>query len=604
MSDYDNAAKAGRQQVSVIVHVIAFNESEEEDNRGAWEQALKELGFRIGEYHSSDILLWIDPQDNDWSAITRDSRSLVITSSKEITDYCRQVGIKFFKCSEDGSTDQYDIQEAIQNHAAEEGVRPKSAPKPKTTLKVLSNVPKEKPVKQRFEEEEETSNEDYFDDLNKYIVFAFEKKENGIKLQKLLQSRVPDYRVLDIVDSYAKLSQVAEQGRYEVLLIDRKLPGLGDDPVEKILRLKKRSPNARLIVVENEADHFTPHYKYTLQDEGIEWYTTRSATALVHFLAKAPQEIDDNWEWETDEENHVGKGVRVPATETKIVHKPVLMAAHSAGGGIGKSTTVLQLGFVFSQMGYKTLMIELDQDKPSLARGSGIAERYPDCPGLNDWSVQKDFKNEESAIAAIKRTSRQYRGLYVLPTGPISQDEQPTLPFYQLETLKQVEDCMTMLYNAALKEFQIVLVDTNPNFHDAAVFTTLKRADKVFYLMEPTKVFLDSAKVRLAEAEKHGLDTQKYTFLLNKCEKTDPLKKKQIEQTLEMRIAAQIPLDVAGYRKSADIGRPYKPSKGESPWLAFATQSLSEVQFPINETPKKASKFSTLFKWGKRGSKA
>ena len=579
----DNLAK--NLEKPCLVHVIS-------PDAPSWELWLKDNDFTITDQESAEVILWGDPEEPDWNDIITDNRIIVI-GGEAIVNRCQMLEVSYIEKTDDGEGILRQLREKSLETIEEQVVSkpvtspPKAISLPKIQVPLKLKTPKKEVGTLEFKAGTQKDTVD--------IIVAF-PKNTGHKLQKYIHEKGQEkgYRVLDVVDSLPSLLRVLEQGSYEIILIHRELPGLVENLWKNMKAIRSLS-SARIITIERQIDHYTASYKDEVEEFSVEWNEISILPGcLMSILNKDDTVCEANLDWDLEwsvEEKSSQKNL--PQTQ---VLRPAMIVTHSAGGGIGKSTTALQLGFEFAALGYKTMIIELDQEKPSIARGSGV---NIECPGLVNWDIRSDFKNVETSVEAIRRTSRQVRGLYVLPVGPVAK-QKAILPFYMATSNEDPLKMADTLFNAALREFQIVIVDTNPNFTDPAVFQALKRADKILYIMEGTKVFLDSAKIHLIEAEQHGVDTSNYRIIVNKCTGHDPLNKKNISQTLDMPIAAEIPLDVDGYRKAADKGVPYKPKKGISPWTEYTQQLLSELQVPIVSGKKKRSGFNLFGLWRKR----
>lgn len=562
-----------------------------------WEPWLIENGFLVCPPEDAQIILWVDPDEEDWSQIIKDRRVVVIGSS-EIIDRCEAENIAHVKHVSNAQS----IRETLEQHVKLLEMLERELRK-SYTLPPKSKV--EKPVKRPTLIRQSTKDtlpkiEEILEEEipvkytnRKEILIGFPPiNDTANKLSQYIQKEsAGTYRVLEVSQSFAGIIRSIENGKYDVILIHRKLPGLEENLVENVQRVRDKAPSSRIIILEKQSDYFTTTYKDRLDSIGVEWQiVSRLPGPIMNILRGTIGDEGLDLEWDTEPVLTTALTV----TETKV-HRPMLLVTHSAGGGIGKSTAAQQLGFAFASKGYKTLIIEFDPEKPSLARGTGAPAN---CPGLADWVPHEDFKNEANALNAIKRTSAQVNGLYVLPVGPISP-KKAVLPFY-LEGEGDAQHHVEIMLNAALSDFQIVIVDTNPILEDPAVFAALNRAHIIFYLMEGTKVFLDSAKAHIDEAEAHGVDLSRYRIILNKYTNKEPLSKREITQTLEKEISLEVPLDVDGYRKAADKGIPYKPPKGISPWVNYVEKFLEETQIQIINGQNKSSFFSRIFPWGRK----
>ncbi|MCB8818332.1 AAA family ATPase [Desulfosporosinus shakirovi] len=595
----ENTVRQTDEPVLINVHGMGAND---------WESWLAQIGFQVVVREEANVLLWVDPEEKDWSLIASDSRSIVV-GKPEVMEECQKKSIAYIKDVNNGEAIQrqfvFHAQAQIQNPILTKGssftVPPALSPGfpekkrglgLQRKLGIRKAVP-EQPDKQ-ISVEDEVVTEEYPDHTRKELIIALPLVSNEVKkLQPYLQEKSGgELRVLEIVHSFSNLMRNLDLGIFSIIVVHRDLPGLEGNLVESMRELRSHAFESRIIVIERESDDYSATYKSHLKNANIEWQVIPQLpgnllSVLQGAIVSSPT-IEFKWDEEPVSSPYAPKAITT-------VMSPVLFATHSTGGGIGKSTIAQQTGFVFAKMGYKTIIIELDSEKPSLLRGTGASE---DCPGLDAW-VPDDFSNEGAAMTAIKRTSRQVRGLYVLPAGPISS-KKAILPFHMESSNDACQQAET-LFKAALKEFQIVIVDTNPNLIDPPVFKALEMAKRIFYIMEATKVYLDSAATHLSEAYKLGVESSKYQLIINKRTDDDPVKLRAISQAMDMPIILEVPLDVQGYRNAADKGRPYKPKKGPSPWEKFCETVLQDIGVSIVLASETKSPFAKFFtRWRKK----
>jgi Flp pilus assembly CpaE family ATPase len=194
-------------------------------------------------------------------------------------------------------------------------------------------------------------------------------------------------------------------------------------------------------------------------------------------------------------------------------------------------------------------------------------------------------------MMAIKRTAYTKNKLTVLPVSSICGTRQ-MLPFNDYTEL-EIKGMIKNLIHGALKEYQIVIVDTNPIIDDAAVNPVLKEADTILFLMEATEIFLDSACAYLDIFKRLYLEN-KVKYIINKHSKHDPVSIRLIEETLESDVIGVIPNDTDGYRHAAHKGKPYKPQKGVSPWSSLADELLKINQISVIMVQEKPSILKSL----------
>lgn len=563
-----------------------------------WESWIPQAGFQLAGQDDADILLWIDPKKEDFTGIAADPRCIVV-GNQNTNAFCQQKTIEYVKDVESGEAIQKQLEEFARKLREQVEHSPFTKSRSLTVPPALTPRPTEKkhsirlqrdlikrslsantPPEEVREPEPEVESQPL--SSRKDVVLALPPLGDNVqRLKQYIHAKSDgEYRVLEAVESYMNLIQAAEKGFYDVILLHRELPGLERNLVENLKLLREKAHGTRIILIERRTDSFSSMYQDHLDPLDIEWQVIPNLPGHLMSILKRNQESQEShviFKW--DEETK--PVTALPAVRSSVL-SPALIAYHSAGGGVGKSTGSTQMGFAFAEMGYKTLIVELDTEKPSLLRSVGAAE---DCPGLAAWN-HSDFISENTAIEALRRTSRQVHGLYVLPVGPISP-KKVVLPFH-LEGLEKgnVDPCKQAetFYSAALKEFQIVIVDTNTSSVDPPVYTALKMAKRIFYVMEATKVFLDSAEAHIDQAYELGINLANYRIILNKCTPGDLVSLRVITQTLEIPVSLQVPLDVEGYRLAAHQGKPYHPKikKGVSPWKNFCQAVLQDLEVPVN----------------------
>jgi len=613
----------------------------------AWESWIYECGLVTTKQSDlSDVVLWIVPSEKDLSVTDISSRKLVCVGDNNVKAMCKKEKISFISAED---LDSEEIFNSIIQIAEQRSITPPSndlndtllVPIPsKTKLtkpefdktasgntkritlsrknlryqkKDSSNARETREPKNEFEENEpkkqfknprksankgvseNASNSDFIDfDEGKTILLGFSSGSNENRtMQTLIETATKgEYRIGAIAKSWKEMQLLLKQGEYDVVLVYKKMAGLEDNLIDNMRAIRKAlvsrgDLSTRVILFEkqSQSDDYSIAAKGNLDGARIEWKT-------IHKLNALPECLMSNLEIEEDpfviEEKQEEVSIKISQA---LVHKPLLIAAHSSGGGVGKSTSATQLAFYFRNKGYKTLLLELDQDKPSIARCTGIPKH---TAGLTGWT-KEDFKTEDSALLAIRRTSAYKKGLTVLPVSPITSSRQ-LLPFNDY-TSGEVNNMMGTLLRAAQKEYQIVIADTNPILDDAAVVTILNQADVILFLMEATYIFLDSACGYLDISRQLYID-KKTKYVINKYSKNDPVPIKEIEETLETEVIQVVPVDVDGYRHAADKAKPYKPKKGNSPWDDLAENILKSCQITVVMNEGKQSFLNKFF--GKR----
>jgi polysaccharide biosynthesis transport protein len=129
---------------------------------------------------------------------------------------------------------------------------------------------------------------------------------------------------------------------------------------------------------------------------------------------------------------------------------PQTLMVTSAVPREGKSTTVINLGVTLAQNGARTLLIDLDLRKPSLASAFDAD---------NDFGASLFLSGNSAVVPDIQETKQ--KNLYVIPAGP-----RPPNPLALLTSAK-----LGQMLSVLRKDFTYILVDSPPvlNVSDAWV---------------------------------------------------------------------------------------------------------------------------------------
>jgi chromosome partitioning protein len=132
-------------------------------------------------------------------------------------------------------------------------------------------------------------------------------------------------------------------------------------------------------------------------------------------------------------------------------------------GGVGKTTTAVNVGACIAEAGYKTLLVDVDPQANATV-GLGIARTQ--APGLYEV-----LSGEATAAEAI--TSGSVAGLAVLPAGAGLAGANLELPRMQAFE-RRLRDCLTPVRD----RFEFVLLDCPPSLGPLTV-CALAAADRV-----------------------------------------------------------------------------------------------------------------------------
>lgn len=151
----------------------------------------------------------------------------------------------------------------------------------------------------------------------------------------------------------------------------------------------------------------------------------------------------------------------------KDLFKATSIVVVSANAGEGKTTTLSNLAYVFSQAGYSTLMMDADLRRPRLAR---YAELKSDV-GLSTYLT---------GAAELKEVVFQtgHDNLYMLPSGPIPVDPSGLIGSHRMQKLM----------SEVSQRFDVVLIDSPPVLGVSDASLLVSRADATLLVLQPRKM--------------------------------------------------------------------------------------------------------------------
>ncbi len=153
----------------------------------------------------------------------------------------------------------------------------------------------------------------------------------------------------------------------------------------------------------------------------------------------------------------------------RSLFKATTFAVVSSSAGEGKTTTLINLAYVFAQAGYSTLMIDADLRRPMLAR---YAEVNGDVGLLNYLTGEAQLKD------VVFRTD--VPNLYLVPSGPLPSDPSGVLGSYR----------MGNLLSEASKRFDIIFIDSPPILGISDSSLLVSKADATLLVLQPRRMQL------------------------------------------------------------------------------------------------------------------
>ena len=259
------------------------------------------------------------------------------------------------------------------------------------------------------------------------------------------------------------------------------------------------------------------------------------------------------------------------------LHQPArhLIAVASGKGGVGKSTTAINLALALAQRGLKTGILDADIYGPSLPRLLGL-EKKPQAEG------KKIIPHEKY-------------GLQAMSIGFLLDAESPTIwrgPMV-MSALEQ------MLRDVAWQGLDALIIDMPPGTGDAQL-TLAQRARLAGAVIVSTPqdlALIDARKglnmFRRVEVPVLGIIENMSYFLCPDCgSRHDIFASGGAEaeaRRLELPFLGAIPLDM-DIRQASDAGAPILISQPDSPhsqaYLAIADQLIEQLDSPQAPAPK------------------
>ncbi|MEP3052426.1 MAG: polysaccharide biosynthesis tyrosine autokinase [Erythrobacter sp.] len=150
----------------------------------------------------------------------------------------------------------------------------------------------------------------------------------------------------------------------------------------------------------------------------------------------------------------------------------------------GKSTTALALAELFARLGRKTLLIDADLRKPSLAKLVG-AEK-PEAGLVEVLRGHSDFK---SAIFKGAHENLDILGVGALPPNPV-------------ETLSS--NYLKELIETQRKEYSLILIDSSPVMGLADAPLLARQVDATIFILEANTIQFSQAKAAIRRLRSDG----------------------------------------------------------------------------------------------------
>lgn len=206
----------------------------------------------------------------------------------------------------------------------------------------------------------------------------------------------------------------------------------------------------------------------------------------------------------------------------------------SLKGGVGKTSSVVSLGFCLKKLGKKVLLVDCNFSAPNL----GLH--------LNLINPQKTLHHVLERSANIDEAIHSLEHFDIIPSQIFNEP--------QINPLK-LKDHLRSLKN----RYDVILLDSSPSLNEETLATILA-SDELIFVTTPDYPTLGTTLKAVKFAKERG--TQISGLILNKVYgKNFELSLDEIERTIDIPILAVIPHDL-NFSKSLSL---FAPSTGFSP---------------------------------------
>lgn len=236
----------------------------------------------------------------------------------------------------------------------------------------------------------------------------------------------------------------------------------------------------------------------------------------------------------------------------------IIVGVFSAKGGVGKSLISSNLGAVFAA-GHHLFTALID-----LSAGLGAADLLLDLKPERSWfdllPVMAELTPQHLNLAITGHES----GLHLLAC--------PEIPDHHADL---TNDSMEALLAAFRQEYSLIMLDT-PTGMDIISVAAFRLADLRLVLLTPDAISLRATKRFLNSLSPNEKPTG---LVLNQYGRGEPVKPKEIENYLEKRIYAILPVDPVAVWANVSYGQPcaLKRKRG----LGRALRGLSKTVLKV-----------------------
>jgi len=206
----------------------------------------------------------------------------------------------------------------------------------------------------------------------------------------------------------------------------------------------------------------------------------------------------------------------------------------SLKGGVGKTSVVCALGYAFSSLGKKVLLIDGNLSAPNLGMHLDL------------------FDPEKTLHSILQKKMNPIEAVYNL-------EDFDVLPASVFETARVEPLLLKQKINHLKRSYDVILIDSSPNLGQETLAVMLA-SDEIVVVTTPDLPTLGTTMKAIKLAKQRG--TPISGLVLNKVyNKKFEIPLKDIEETLELPVLAVIPHDVSVIRALSE----FEPSTKNNP---------------------------------------
>ena len=176
-----------------------------------------------------------------------------------------------------------------------------------------------------------------------------------------------------------------------------------------------------------------------------------------------------------------------------------VITVFSSKGGVGKTTTMLNLAGIYSNMGKKTLLIDLDLDSGGIAASLNV-DVIRTIYNVTDDMSNNRFKQIEDYVI-------KYNDTIDVLSAPIDPRD----------ALKVDSNYIKLVISSALYKYDVILIDTSHNITSKSL-SALDNSDNILFMITNDPIDLKNARSMIAIFDDN--DTKNYKVVFNSSKDT------------------------------------------------------------------------------------